>query len=34
MKALKAYNTEVINRFHQRKVHNTQVMEIPLDDPP
>ena len=23
MKALKAYNTEAINRFHQRKIHNT-----------
>ena len=23
MKAVKAYNTETINRFHQRKVHNT-----------
>ena len=34
MKALKAYNTEAINRFHQRKVHNTEVMEIPQDDPP
>ena len=34
MKALKAYNTEAINRFHQRKVHNTEVVEIPQDDPP
>ena len=34
MKALKAYNTEAINRFHQRKVHNTEVGEIPQDDPP
>ena len=34
MKALKAYITEVINRFHQRKVHNTEVVEIPQDDPP
>ena len=34
MKALKAYNTEAINGFHQRKVHNTQVVEIPQDDPP
>ena len=34
MKTLKAYNTEVINRFHQRKVHNTEVVEIPGDDPP
>ena len=24
MKALKAYNSEAINRFHQRKVHNTE----------
>ena len=34
MKALKADNTEAINRFHQRKVHNTEVVEIPQDDPP
>ena len=34
MKALKAYNTEAINRFHQRMVHNTEVVEIPPDDPP
>ena len=34
MKALKAYNTEAINRFHQRKVHNTEMMETPQDDPP
>ena len=34
MKALKAYNTEAINRFHQRKVHNTEVVETPQDDPP
>ena len=34
MKALKAYNTEASNRFHQRKVHNTEVVEIPQDDPP
>ena len=33
-KAMKAYNTEAINRFHQRKVHNTKVVEIPQDDPP
>ena len=33
MKALKAYNTEVINRFHQRKVHNTEFVETPQDDP-
>ena len=29
MKALKAYNTEAINRFHQRKVHNTEIVEPP-----
>ena len=34
MKALKAYNSEAINRFHQRKVHNTEVVEIPQDNPP
>ena len=36
MKALKAYNTEAINRFHQRKVHSTEVVEIPQDpsEPP
>ena len=33
MKALKAYNTEAINRFHQRKVHNTEVVEMLQDDP-
>ena len=34
MKALKAYNTEVINRFHQRKVHNTEIVETPQNDLP
>ena len=34
MKALKAYNTEAITRFHQRKVHNTEIEETPQDDPP
>ena len=34
MKALKAYNTLAINRFYQRKVHNTEVVEIPRDDTP
>ena len=34
MKALKAYNNEAINRFHQRKVHNTEIVETPQDDPP
>ena len=33
MKALKAYNTEAITRFYQRKVHNTEIMETPQDDP-
>ena len=34
MKTLKAYNTEAITRFHQRKVHNTEIVESPLDEPP
>ena len=34
MKALKASNTEAITRFHQRKVHNTEIVETPQDDPP
>ena len=34
MKALKAYNTEAINRFHQRKVHNTEIVETPRNDLP
>ena len=34
MKALKANNTEAINRFHQRKVHNTEIVETPQDDLP
>ena len=29
MKALKAYYTEAINRFHQRKVHNSENVETP-----
>ena len=33
MKALKAYNTEAINRFHQRKVHNTEIVETHLLGP-
>ena len=33
MKALKAYNTEAINRFHQRKVDNTEIVETPQNDP-
>ena len=34
MKALKAYNIAAITRFHQRKVHNTEIVETPEDDPP
>ena len=34
MKALKAYNTEAITTFHQRKVHSTEIVETPQDDPP
>ena len=34
MKALKPYNTEALNRFHKRKAHNTDIVEIPQDDPP
>ena len=34
MKALKANNTEAINRFHQRKVHNTAIGESPQNDLP
>ena len=34
MNALKAYNTEAINRFHQRNVHNTDVVEEPQEHPP
>ena len=34
MKASKAYNTEAISRFHQRKVHNTEIVGTPQDDPP
>ena len=34
MKALQSYNTEAITRFHQRKVHNTEIVETPQDDPP
>ena len=34
MKALKDHSTEAINRFHQRKVHNTENVETPQDDPP
>ena len=29
MKALKAYNTEAITRFHQRKDQNTEIVETP-----
>ena len=34
MKALKAYNTEAISRFHQRKVHNTEIVDTPQNDLP
>ena len=34
MKALKAYRAKAINRFHHTKVHITEVVEIPQDDPP
>ena len=34
MKALKAYNLEAITRFHQRKVHHTEIVETPQHDPP
>ena len=32
MKALKAYNTEAITRFHQRKVHNTEIVKSPQNE--
>ena len=34
LKALQAYYTEAINRFHKRKVHNTEIVETPQDDLP
>ena len=34
MKALEAYNSEAINRFCQRKVHNTEIVETPQNDSP
>ena len=34
MKAQKAYILEAITRFHQRKVHKTEIVETPQDDPP
>ena len=34
MKALTPYNTEAITRLHLRKVHNTEIVETPQDDPP
>ena len=34
MKDLKAYNTEAINRFYQRKVHNTEIVESTCKCPP
>ena len=33
MKALKAYNTEALTGFHKRKVHDTDIVEEPQDDP-
>ena len=33
MKALKAYNTETITKFHQRKVNNSEIVETLQDDP-
>ena len=34
LKALKAYNTEAISRFHNRKVYNTEIVEEHQEDPP
>ena len=34
MNTLKVYNTEAICRFHQRKVHNTEIVEQTKNDPP
>ena len=34
MKALKAYSTEAINRFHQRNVQHTKIGESPQNDLP
>ena len=34
LKILQAYNTEAISRFHQRKVHNTEIVEPTQNDPP
>ena len=34
MKAMKANNTEAINIFHQRKVHNTEIVESPQNNLP
>ena len=34
MKVIKAHSTEAITRFHQRKVHNTEIVETLQDDPP
>ena len=34
MKVLKAYNTEALNRFQKRKVHNSDIVEEPQVDPP
>ena len=34
MKALKAYYPEAIKKFHLRKIHNTEIVETPQNDPP
>ena len=34
LKALKTYNTDAISRLNKRKVHNTEIVEEPQDDPP
>ena len=34
LNALQAYDTEAITRFHQRKIHYTEIVETPQDDPP
>ena len=34
MEALKAYNTETINRLHKRKFQNTDIVDKPQADQP
>ena len=34
MKALKAFNSETITRFHQRKIHKNEIVETPQDGLP